>query len=430
MNSRHSDTSSRNLLVKQLVAVLSSRCKNVNRIANAELTTLFWEIGKILNESSGKSTGKRAMPLLISRIAPFLAENYGPYFLGTNLKRMIRFARFYPGFSAVEEFIPLASWNYIRLLLELKTPGARAFYLSLKIKEALSKEDLQKVISSKLYEEDVEAAAGIASAQLTNKLPLLCDLDQTTFSRNDATAMNLFKHPSLPSFRALVKPGATQIPHKNKQNTEHSFPGGLINKIEEFRLRQNQFLNASVTLLFWDIGKRISESITEDHDPRKQRNLLAHFAQLKKTSSKSFGDENLTAMTEFATKVSDPRIVGVIAYLVNWEHILVLLNLQETEDLLHYAGLAASRGLSPAELQKEITRTKLTRTHGLKSTDQEILASLGNSTTKVDVTKKGSSTETITAHFFESDLVKHSKATGDVFANPYFIDLITLFQRN
>lgn len=136
---------------------------------NAEMLTLYWEIGNsILEKQSQNGWGSKVIDLLASDLAKNFPDNSG--FSVRNLKYMRSFAEAYPQFPIVQvplaqsknEFVqvPLAQitwYHHISLLAKVKDTTERAFYIAETAKNEWSRDVMLLQIQSKLYERDGKA---------------------------------------------------------------------------------------------------------------------------------------------------------------------------------------------------------------------------------------------------------------------------------
>ncbi|SEH80633.1 Predicted nuclease of restriction endonuclease-like (RecB) superfamily, DUF1016 family [Paenimyroides aquimaris] len=136
---------------------------------NAEMLTLYWEIGNsILEKQNQNGWGSKVIDLLASDLAKIFPENSG--FSVRNLKYMRTFAEAYPQFPIVQvplaqsknEFVQVAlaqiTWyHHISLLAKVKDTTERAFYIAETAKNEWSRDVMLLQIQSKLYERDGKA---------------------------------------------------------------------------------------------------------------------------------------------------------------------------------------------------------------------------------------------------------------------------------
>ena len=139
-------------LLKELVVLIESSKKRVNRTVNGELNLLFWHIGKRINEeilqNNRAEYGKKVVP----KIAEKLTAKYGRNFEQKNLRRMMQFANVIKEYEIVEPVARQLTWSHILLLIPLREVNAQLFYANRAIEENWSKRELRKQIELKAFE--------------------------------------------------------------------------------------------------------------------------------------------------------------------------------------------------------------------------------------------------------------------------------------
>jgi len=139
-------------LLNELVVLIESSKKRVNRTVNGELNLLFWHIGKRINEeilqNNRAEYGKKVVP----KIAEKLTAKYGRNFEQKNLRRMMQFANVIKEYEIVEPLARQLTWSHILLLIPLREVNAQLFYANRAIEENWSKRELRKQIELKAFE--------------------------------------------------------------------------------------------------------------------------------------------------------------------------------------------------------------------------------------------------------------------------------------
>ena len=139
-------------LLNELVVLIESSKKRVNRTVNGELNLLFWHIGKRINEeilqNNRAEYGKKVVPI----IAEKLTAKYGRNFEQKNLRRMMQFANVIKEYEIVEPVARQLTWSHILLLIPLREVNAQLFYANRAIEENWSKRELRKQIELKAFE--------------------------------------------------------------------------------------------------------------------------------------------------------------------------------------------------------------------------------------------------------------------------------------
>ena len=141
---------------------------------NAELSRLYWHIGKRLAvEVLG---GERAAygQQVIATLGARLAAEFGRGFEAKNLRRMVQFAAAFPDGEIVASLMRQLSWTAFLQLIPLKDPTARGFYARMAATHGWSVRDLRRHIDTKTFER-----TAIASSQGSGIENALAELDQT-----------------------------------------------------------------------------------------------------------------------------------------------------------------------------------------------------------------------------------------------------------
>lgn len=108
--------------------------------------------------------------------------------------------------------------------------------------------------------------------------------------------------------------------------------------------------NSSLITLFWEIGNILKEYDFET----KNRTLFFTAKKISSTYGSFFSEKNLNMMHLFACQFADRSSVGQISTLVSWNHIKLLLKVDGFETKLLYIKFIVERGLTVANLRKEI----------------------------------------------------------------------------
>lgn len=96
--------------------IQASRQRAVS-VINAELTLLYWEIGKLINLEIVKDKRAEYGKAIISKLAHQLTLEYGRSFEEKNLRRMMQFANLFPDEKIVATLRRQLSWSHFRLLI-------------------------------------------------------------------------------------------------------------------------------------------------------------------------------------------------------------------------------------------------------------------------------------------------------------------------
>lgn len=114
--------------------------------------------------------------------------------------------------------------------------------------------------------------------------------------------------------------------------------------------------NSTLTLLFWQVGKRINEDILQNKRADYGKQIVSTVsAQLEIRFGRNFTEKNVRRMIKFAEQFPDLSIVVPLARQLSWSHFVELLPLKDQEAKLFYAQAAAAQTLGIRELRKQIS---------------------------------------------------------------------------
>ena len=136
--------------MRQIISEARSRVA-IN--VNAELTLMYWQIGERINRdvlgNKRAEYGKQIVP----QVAMQLQQEFGSKgFDEKSIRRMMQFASLFPDFQIVATLVRQLSWSHFVLVMPIKDPMAREFYLTMAASEKWSKRTLEAKIDGMLYE--------------------------------------------------------------------------------------------------------------------------------------------------------------------------------------------------------------------------------------------------------------------------------------
>ncbi|MFH1004249.1 MAG: PDDEXK nuclease domain-containing protein [Bacteroidota bacterium] len=151
-------------LFQELSQLIEQSKTQLVSYANSTLTTLFWQVGKRINEhilqNKRAEYGKQIVPTLSAQ----LEKAYGRNFTEKNVRRMMRFAE---QFTDIEIVVPLSrqlSWSHFVELLPLKKLEAKIFYANQSAEQGWSIRELRHKIETKTFERTKIANTQIAKS--------------------------------------------------------------------------------------------------------------------------------------------------------------------------------------------------------------------------------------------------------------------------
>ena len=149
------------------------------KAVNKQLINLYWEIGSFISQrTKSEGWGKSTVLQLATFILAHEPELKG--FSDKNLWRMKQFYESYKDFPEVSTLLRELSWSHnLAVFSRCKTPGERAFYLSLSKKEHFTLKELERQISASVYERVV-----IGDVKLSTALRVLPNQPKSVFKDN------------------------------------------------------------------------------------------------------------------------------------------------------------------------------------------------------------------------------------------------------
>jgi len=152
-------------LVDEIKRKIAEAQREVVFSANKELITLYWNIGKIINEKN--TWGSRFIENLSRDINLEFPKMAG--FSRSNLFNMSKFAKTYPDFEIVQRALYKLPWrSNLALMEKVKDKNEREWYIAKAIENKWSQPVLIHHIENGLYQRQVSA---IKTDNFTNTLP-------------------------------------------------------------------------------------------------------------------------------------------------------------------------------------------------------------------------------------------------------------------
>ena len=136
----------------EVITIIERAHENAFRAVNNELISMYWEIGqfisrKVTSENWGKSIVKEFSQFIQSRYVGI--KGFSPQ----NIWRMRQFYDIYSKNVKLSPLVREISWtNNVIIMMAAKTDEEREFYLLLTSKNKYSKRELERQITSSLYE--------------------------------------------------------------------------------------------------------------------------------------------------------------------------------------------------------------------------------------------------------------------------------------
>ncbi|OGT06283.1 MAG: cytoplasmic protein [Gammaproteobacteria bacterium GWE2_37_16] len=173
--------------------------------------------------------------------------------------------------------------------------------------------------------------------------------------------------------------------------------------IEEARLAVAVTANVGLTMLYWQVGKRINTEILKGKRAGYGEEIIPTLArQLVFEYGRGFEAKNLWRMMQFAECFSDKKIVVTLSRQLCWSHFLQIIAIDDQLKRDFYAEMCRIEHWSVRALRKKIAGMMFERTAIAKKPDDVIKTEL-------------------------AALRAEDKLTPDlVFRDPYFLDFLGL----
>ncbi len=186
----------------EVVDLIRNRRNELLRLANTALIEVYWQVGKYISEKLAISAWGDG---IVKHLASYIART-APELKGFNLKNLWRMRQLYETYKDDEKLVTLSrqlSWsNNIKILGRCETLTEKEFYLRLCVRDRLSYRELDRQISSSIYERTMLSQDKVAtlSRQIGDKAK---EVFRDTYVIEYITGREAKPEPNLR--RALIK---------------------------------------------------------------------------------------------------------------------------------------------------------------------------------------------------------------------------------
>ena len=146
------DTNGTPRLLNSIIGLIDQTRHSVAKTVNQELTLLYWNIGKTINDDILKNDRADYGKKLIPTLSLGLTNKYGVGFNKRNLQNFIKLNYVYQDVTILHTLCAKLSWSHIRNLIYIENSIKREFYIQMTIHERWSVRTLQERIDSMLFE--------------------------------------------------------------------------------------------------------------------------------------------------------------------------------------------------------------------------------------------------------------------------------------
>ena len=122
-------------------------------------------------------------------------------------------------------------------------------------------------------------------------------------------------------------------------------------------------VNQEMTLLYWNIGKRIQEDILKSERAEYGEQIILTLSRhLLSEYGRGFSPRNITSMIHFYKCFHDFKILQTLSTKLTWSHFLSFLSLDDQNAIEFYAYMAIEANWSVRQLRSNIHKMLFERT--------------------------------------------------------------------
>jgi predicted nuclease of restriction endonuclease-like (RecB) superfamily len=182
-----------------------------------------------------------------------------------------------------------------------------------------------------------------------------------------------------------------------------SLVGEIKTLIEQSRQQVAVTVNATMTMLYWQIGKRINEEVLQDKRAEYGKQIVISLArQLQAEYGSGWSEKQLRHCLRFADIFPDKKIVYTLCRQLSWSHIRILFFMDDPLKRAFYIEICKLEKWSVRTFRERIDSMLYERTAISKKPEETIKNEL-------------------------AQLGKNGQITPDlVFRDPYFLDFLDL----
>ena len=163
---------------------------------------------------------------------------------------------------------------------------------------------------------------------------------------------------------------------KSETNTPVLFQD-IRSLIEESRNTVATVVNVTLTMLYWNIGKRINDEILKGKRAEYGKQIISTLGkQLTEEYGKGFSAKSIRHMCRFAEVFKDQGIVSALMRQLSWTHFLAIIYIEEWLKREFYCEMCRLEKWTTRTLQERIDSMLYERTAISKKPDKLIASEL------------------------------------------------------
>jgi predicted nuclease of restriction endonuclease-like (RecB) superfamily len=139
-------------LLDSIIGLIDQTRHIVAKTVNQELTLLYWNIGKTINDDVLKNDRADYGKKLVPTLSLALTDKYGVGFNKRNLQSFIKLNTVIEDVTILHTVCTKLSWSHIRNIIYIENPVKREFYIQMTVHERWRVRTLQERMESMLFE--------------------------------------------------------------------------------------------------------------------------------------------------------------------------------------------------------------------------------------------------------------------------------------
>lgn len=332
-------------LLTGIIETIQRRHFDALRMINHGMVTLFWDIGDIVKKVFETQDANLNLTGTSEKISSIFLPQFGRFFSIDNILLMESFANRCSS-ATLNQIASAISWKHIPMFLNLESQDAWIFYARLIHQESLSPEKLSQKISKNLFDKNgliLEYPEHPFFGVFSIKSPY----------EDIMGIKKYFEEPEATTFRLLFEPKDEDLDKLNISVFNEELIKQIYKKIFNFQVTYNHWLNVYINHAFREVGELITNSLNIS-DPTTEPLLGKIAKHLEQQYGSLFNEEQIYLFIKFAQQFKDPLLTAEISQTVRWEHIKILLRIDDRDAQIFYAHQVLENGFSAGDLEKII----------------------------------------------------------------------------
>ena len=151
-NANIKETNSLEPVIADIKTLVEQSRQNVALAVNAEITLLYWMVGKRINDEVLKNKRAEYGKQIVQSLSAQLTQDYGKGWGDKHLRHCMQFAAVFADEQIVYTLCRELSWSHLRLIMHMEDPLKREFYIQICKLEHWSFRTFRERTQSLLYE--------------------------------------------------------------------------------------------------------------------------------------------------------------------------------------------------------------------------------------------------------------------------------------